>query len=70
MAESMAEQGGPRYQAVRESIRKLHQLMEDPQFGCFTWHAFVDSGIRELNENYFDKDFGEDVNGKTNVASV
>ena len=70
MAESMADQGGPRYQAVRESVRKLHQLLESPEFGCFTWHAFVDSGIRELNANYFDKNFEGGTDGKGNVAAV
>ena len=59
MAESMADQGGPRYQELQESVHKLHQLLEDPQFGCFTWHQFVDERIKEIDHIYFDKNFEE-----------
>jgi len=48
---------GSRFDAVKRNVERLHNIMQDPQFGYFTWHQSINEEMLELQANYFDREF-------------
>jgi hypothetical protein len=42
---------------VKRNVERLHNIMQDPQFGYFTWHQSINEEMLELQANYFDREF-------------
>ena len=55
----MAEKG-TRFDAMLAQAKKLVAVMEERQFGCFTWHEMVHDAMVDLDAIYFDKTFEAD----------
>ena len=52
---------GNRFDAVKHNIELLHKLVDDPEFGCFTWHEMLNEQMLDLKANYFERDFEADA---------
>jgi hypothetical protein len=55
----MAEPG-TRHEAMLKNAKFLVALLEQPEFGCFTWHEAIHNTMKELKEAYYDKVFEGD----------
>lgn len=44
------------FERFQQEVSKLKSLLDDPQFGMFTWHSFLDERMGNIVKLYYGED--------------